>query len=361
MPRVAIVLHPSYHVEIRRFCVEAEAAGCPFDFEHLRPDRKLMAPFEVEELDAAEGCRRLAELRAPLGLSDQDVLVLLTRANLFDRHDDEYFLRTSMDDPWPPELGGPVGLISLYFLQPSSDFMTRIGREWSGWSEEKRKNVESQLITVLLFATVACLICDLEFHDRTDGCAMDYCQETSEILETMRRSRLLCRECQALLAKTPEGKALRKLADRVWEQVRPPSLFLSYAKPDEERVEVIYDRLSGAGLRPWMAPRDILPGLNWPREIERALKEAQFFLACISPNSVYRRGYVQSELKTAMDLYRQQLGDDIYLIPVLLEECEPPDELEELQLQRVHLFEPDGWPRLELAIEEGIRRRLTRR
>ena len=39
-------------------------------------------------------------------------------------------------------------------------------------------------------------------------------------------------------------------------------IFLSYAREDEEKVKNLHQQLSDAGFKPWMAPKDILPGEN---------------------------------------------------------------------------------------------------
>ena len=132
-------------------------------------------------------------------------------------------------------------------------------------------------------------------------------------------------------------------------------VFLSYAREDEERVENLYQELSEEGFKPWMDKKDILPGENWPSSIQRAIRRSDFFLACLSANSVSKRGFLQREIKDALDIWQEMLDSDIYLIPVRLENCEVPESLHKLQW--VNLFEEDGWTRLMKAIQVGIERR----
>jgi len=54
-------------------------------------------------------------------------------------------------------------------------------------------------------------------------------------------------------------------------------------------------------------------------------------------------------------MWQEMLEDDIYLIPVRLEDCEVPDSL--LDFQWVNLFEEAGWAQLVEAIQTGIERR----
>jgi hypothetical protein len=132
-------------------------------------------------------------------------------------------------------------------------------------------------------------------------------------------------------------------------------IFLSYAREDEEQVKKLYQKLSGAGFKPWMDKKDILPGESWKFRIPRAIRESDFFLACLSCNSVNKRGWIQREIKDALDIWQEKLDSDIYLIPARLEDCEIPERLGDFQW--VDLFEEDGWTRLVKAIQEGMKRR----
>jgi hypothetical protein len=132
-------------------------------------------------------------------------------------------------------------------------------------------------------------------------------------------------------------------------------IFISYAREDEEKVEDLYQKLSDAGFKPWMDKKDILPGEKWKPCIQRAIRRSDFFLACLSANSVSKRGYLQKEIKDALDIWQEKLDSDIYLIPVRLEDCEVPESLRDFQW--VNLFEKDGWPQLVRAIQIGMEHR----
>jgi len=58
-----------------------------------------------------------------------------------------------------------------------------------------------------------------------------------------------------------------------------PRVFLAYAKEDARRAERLYDTLETAGFMPWMDTRKLLPGQNWPRAIESAIENSDFFVA----------------------------------------------------------------------------------
>jgi CheY-like chemotaxis protein len=104
-----------------------------------------------------------------------------------------------------------------------------------------------------------------------------------------------------------------------------------------------------------MDTKDILPGENWRTRIRTAIRKADFILVCLSTRSVNRRGFLQREIKAALDLWEEQLDDDIYLIPIRLEECEVPERLSEFQY--LDLFVLGAEKALLKAIEVGTERR----
>ena len=50
-------------------------------------------------------------------------------------------------------------------------------------------------------------------------------------------------------------------------------------------------------------------------------------MACLSNRSVSKRGYVQKELKTALDILDQMPEDELFLMPVRLSACRVPESL----------------------------------
>jgi len=127
-----------------------------------------------------------------------------------------------------------------------------------------------------------------------------------------------------------------------------PSVFIAYVQEDAAAAERLYRDLRRAGLAPWMDRRNLLPGQNWPRSIERAIARSDFFVACFSHHSVNKRGGFQSEIRYALDCARRVPLDQIFLLPVRLDECRVPASIGN-HIQYVDLF-PD-WDR-------GLRRAL---
>ncbi|GAI45431.1 unnamed protein product, partial [marine sediment metagenome] len=94
------------------------------------------------------------------------------------------------------------------------------------------------------------------------------------------------------------------------------------------------------------------------RKITKAITNSDFFIVCLTKNSYEKRGYLQREIKQALDIWQEKLEDDIYLFPARLEECDVHQDLQDFQW--VNLYEDDGWDRLFRAIQAGISRRQAK-
>ncbi len=137
--------------------------------------------------------------------------------------------------------------------------------------------------------------------------------------------------------------------------VELPRIFLCYADKDKDVVEELYKKLSDAGYKPWMAARDLIPGQNWKRVIRHEIKNSHLFIVCLSKKSISTRSFLQQEINTAFDRLQELLDDDIYIIPLRLEELKQDEIPEKLLLfQWVDYFEKGGWDRLRKAIVKVV-------
>jgi formylglycine-generating enzyme required for sulfatase activity len=98
-----------------------------------------------------------------------------------------------------------------------------------------------------------------------------------------------------------------------------------------------------------------LPGQVWKQEIPRALKAADFILIFLSKNSVAKRGYVQREMKLALDAWQELPEGTIHTIPVRIDDCDVPESFRHYHW--ANLFEPRGFDRLVHAIRTGLSQR----
>jgi hypothetical protein len=132
-----------------------------------------------------------------------------------------------------------------------------------------------------------------------------------------------------------------------------PLVFLSYSRKDAEKVSELRGRLKSSGVRTWIDIHDIVGG-EWRTAIKRGLRQSNFFLACLSRNTVDRGEILQYEHDSALEIQRDRLEGDIFLIPVRLEPCDLPEHLRHLHCFDV--YEPAGWDGLKRALRTKIRR-----
>jgi WD40 repeat protein len=118
-------------------------------------------------------------------------------------------------------------------------------------------------------------------------------------------------------------------------------VFLCHSSGDKDAVRKLYHRLLADGLNPWLDERDILPGQDWEREIAKAVRSSAVVLVCLSRNAANKTGYIQKEIRYALDVAAEQPEGTIFMIPVRLEECDVPDRLR--QWQWVNLFDENGY------------------
>lgn len=137
-----------------------------------------------------------------------------------------------------------------------------------------------------------------------------------------------------------------------------PQVFLAYAVEDSAMVDHLCFDLQMRGFDPWIDRQRLLPGQNWPRAIQNAIEASDYFIACFSRQSVMKRGNFQAELRYALDCAKLMPPDDIFFIPVRLEDCQLPLSISRA-IQYVDLF-PD-WDRGLSRIVSMVRRQQRRR
>jgi formylglycine-generating enzyme required for sulfatase activity len=131
--------------------------------------------------------------------------------------------------------------------------------------------------------------------------------------------------------------------------MRTLRVFLCHASVDKPAVRELYQRLRADGFEPWLDEEDLLPGQDWQREIPKAVRNSDVVIVCLSRGSINKAGYVQKEIKLALDVADEQPEDTIFLIPLKLEECDVPERLN--RWQWVNLFSPNGYERLMRALQ----------
>jgi hypothetical protein len=126
------------------------------------------------------------------------------------------------------------------------------------------------------------------------------------------------------------------------------SVFLSHASADKPVVRDLHQRLRRDGFEPWLDEEDLLPGQDWEQEIRKTVRRADVVLVCLSHSSITKEGYVQKEIKLALDVADEKPDGTIFVVPVRLEECEVPERLR--QWQWVNYYEKQDYERLVRAL-----------
>jgi formylglycine-generating enzyme required for sulfatase activity len=128
----------------------------------------------------------------------------------------------------------------------------------------------------------------------------------------------------------------------------PLRVFLGHAREDQEVVLALYHRLRADGITPWLDKKDLLPGQKWRVEIQRAVRQADVVLICLSAHAVTKQGFLQREVKLALDVAEEQPDGAIWIIPVRLEACDVHERLSEYHW--CDYFEEEGYDLLLKAL-----------
>ena len=141
-----------------------------------------------------------------------------------------------------------------------------------------------------------------------------------------------------------------------------PKVFLAYVEEDAAAIDRLYAGFEEGGFAPWMDRRKLLPGQNWPRAIEDAIETSDFFVPCFSRNSVSKKGGFQAEIRYALDCARRVPLDEVFIVPVRLDDCRVPERIQK-ELQYIDLFPQwgSGLRRLFSVMGQAGRRRESHR
>lgn len=127
-------------------------------------------------------------------------------------------------------------------------------------------------------------------------------------------------------------------------------VFLCHASSDKAAVRQLYQQLASVSfVAPWLDEKDLLPGQDWNLEITKAVGAADCGVVCLSNRAINKEGYVQKEIGFALDAAQEKPEGTIFLIPVRLEPCEPPNRL--ARWHYVDLYEGGGYDRLLLSLQ----------
>lgn len=134
-----------------------------------------------------------------------------------------------------------------------------------------------------------------------------------------------------------------------------PKVFINYARQDKDKALKLYKKLKEYGCDPWIDCENLLAGIDFKKAIRQAIRNSDFFIACLSDNSVSKIGFVQTELKEGYAMLQKYPYERIYLIPVRFDDCKVPCELEDYQW--VDLFEVHSFNEVLKSIQKEWEKR----
>ncbi len=135
----------------------------------------------------------------------------------------------------------------------------------------------------------------------------------------------------------------------------PSHVFISYAREDRDAALRLRHELIALGVRPWLDIVDLIAGEDWQLAIDTALRDSSHVIVLVSKASIGKRGFVQKEVRVALDLLAEFPPGKIFVIPVRLDDSRPKHEA----LARLHwvdLFESPGQAVSKIAEALGIDR-----
>jgi len=97
-------------------------------------------------------------------------------------------------------------------------------------------------------------------------------------------------------------------------------VFISHSKHDKTAADAACAALEAAGVRCWIAPRDVEPGAQWAASIMGAIKQCRVMVLIYSGNA-NGSNQVQREVQNAFDR-------NVPVIPLRLENVAPEGNLE---------------------------------
>ena len=123
---------------------------------------------------------------------------------------------------------------------------------------------------------------------------------------------------------------LNRVVSRALSQ-KKPTAFICHAKEDAEIALTIYAQLRRRRIEPWIDERNLAPGVEWDDAIQKAIQETDVILVLLSDRSVSKKGYVQKEIRRALEVSELMPEGQVYVIPIRLDQAPLPQRLSKWQ------------------------------
>src|SRR5271156_4178977 len=97
-------------------------------------------------------------------------------------------------------------------------------------------------------------------------------------------------------------------------------VFISYSAHDKPYADAVCAKLDSLGIRSWIAPRDIRPGMSWGNAIVDAIQSARLMLLIFSSHA-NESLQISHELELAV-------SKGLVVVPIRVEQVMPSGNLE---------------------------------
>jgi TIR domain/Double zinc ribbon len=97
-------------------------------------------------------------------------------------------------------------------------------------------------------------------------------------------------------------------------------VFISYSSRDKPTADAVCAALESHGIRCWIAPRDVLPGMEWGEAIVNAIHNSKVMVMVFSSRANESR-HIRREVERAV-------AQGIAIVPVRIEDIVPSSSLE---------------------------------
>ncbi len=98
-------------------------------------------------------------------------------------------------------------------------------------------------------------------------------------------------------------------------------VFISYLAKDKPTADAVCALLEENGIRCWIAPRDILSGMDWGEAIIDAIHESRVMILVFSSNANASQEFIKREVERAVN-------KGVTIIPMRIEDVAPAKSLE---------------------------------
>lgn len=110
--------------------------------------------------------------------------------------------------------------------------------------------------------------------------------------------------------------------------IKKETFFLSYVREDMYNVQALYEKLKNNNFNVWFDKTNLLGGQKWSDKIKETIKNSKAIIICISKSSINKEGFYQREINHALECEKEKPKGVIYIIPLLLEDCDIPPHLQ---------------------------------